>query len=55
MAGTTLTDRLFDDADTAPNDPCSLFDEWLALAQKSVPNDPHAIALGCVYEVCVDY
>src|SRR5690606_30501081 len=45
MAGTTLTDRLFDDADTAPIDPCSLFEEWFTLAQQSEPNDPHAMAL----------
>jgi len=50
MAGTTLTDRLFDDADTAPIDPCSLFEEWFALAQQSEPNDPHAMALATVDE-----
>src|SRR5262245_19215087 len=50
MAGTTLTDRLFDDADTAPIDPCSLFEEWFALAQASEPNDPHAMALASVDE-----
>jgi pyridoxamine 5'-phosphate oxidase len=50
MTGTTLTDRLFDDADTAPIDPCSLFEEWFALAQQSEPNDPHAMALASVDE-----
>jgi len=50
MARTTLTDRLFDDADTASIDPCSLFEEWFALAQQSEPNDPHAMALATVDE-----
>ena len=50
MAGTTLTDRLFDDADTAAIDPCSLFEEWFALAQESEANDPHAMALASVDE-----
>ena len=48
MAGTTLTDRLFDDADTAPIDPCSLFEDWFTLAQENEPNDPHAMALATV-------
>lgn len=50
MAALSLTDRLFDDADTAPIDPCSLFEEWFALAQESEPNDPHAMALASVDE-----
>ena len=50
MAGTTLTDRLFDDADTAPIDPCSLFEEWFTLAQEREPNDPHAMALATADE-----
>lgn len=48
MSATTLTDRLFDDSDIAPIDPCSLFEEWFALAQESEPNDPHAMALATV-------
>lgn len=48
MPATTLTERLFDDSDTAPIDPCSLFEEWFALAQESEPNDPHAMALASV-------
>jgi len=48
MPATTLTERLFDDSDTAPIDPCSLFEEWFAAAQQSEPNDPHAMALASV-------
>ncbi|HQZ11769.1 MAG TPA: pyridoxamine 5'-phosphate oxidase [Devosia sp.] len=48
MSATNLTDRLFDDADKAPIDPCSLFEEWFAAAQQSEPNDPHAMALATV-------
>jgi pyridoxamine 5'-phosphate oxidase len=48
MPATTLTDRLFDDSDTAPIDPCSLFEEWFVLAQQNEPNDPHAMALASV-------
>ncbi len=47
---TTLTDRLFDDADTGEIDPCSLFEEWFTLAQESEVNDPHAMALATVDE-----
>jgi pyridoxamine 5'-phosphate oxidase len=50
MPPTTLTERLFDDSDTAPIDPCSLFEEWFAMAQQSEPNDPHAMALATVDE-----
>lgn len=50
MSATTLTERLFDDSDTAAIDPCSLFEEWFALAQQSEPNDPHAMALATVDE-----
>jgi len=50
MAGTTLTERLFDDADTAPIDPFSLFEDWFTLAQESEPNDPHAMALASIDE-----
>lgn len=48
MPATTLTERLFDDSDTAAIDPCSLFEEWFGLAQESEPNDPHAMALASV-------
>jgi pyridoxamine 5'-phosphate oxidase len=48
MSATTLTERLFDDSDTAAIDPCSLFEEWFTLAQQSEPNDPHAMALASV-------
>lgn len=45
MAANNLTDRLFDDADTAPIDPFSLFEDWFTEAQLKEPNDPHAMAL----------
>jgi pyridoxamine 5'-phosphate oxidase len=45
---TTLTDRLFDDADTSLIDPFEVFEEWFALAQESEPNDPHAAAVATV-------
>ena len=48
MPATTLTERLFDDSDTAPIDPCSLLEEWFTAAQESEPNDPHAMALASV-------
>ena len=44
----SLSDRLFDDADTAPIDPFALFEEWFAEAQASEPNDPHAMAVATV-------
>ena len=47
---TTLTERLFDDSDREPIDPCSLFEDWFTLAQQSEPNDPHAMALATVDE-----
>lgn len=50
MSATTLTDRLFDDSDTQPIDPCSLFEDWFTLAQEREPNDPHAMALASVDE-----
>ncbi len=43
MSAVTLTDRLYDDADTAAIDPCSLFEEWFTLAQESEPNDPQGM------------
>jgi len=48
MTATTLTQRLFDDADTAPIDPCSLFEDWFNEAQLAEPNDPHAMAIATV-------
>ena len=48
MSAVTLTDRLYDDADTSAIDPCSLFEDWFTLAQESEPNDPHAMALATV-------
>ncbi len=50
MTALTLTDRLFDDSDTAPIDPCSLFEDWFDAASASEPNDPHAMALATVDE-----
>lgn len=35
---------------TERNDPHALFDEWLADAEKSEPNDPNAVALASVDE-----
>ena len=48
MLALTLTDRLFDDADTVEIDPFSLFEEWFALAGDSEPNDANAMALATV-------
>lgn len=48
MPGLTLTDRLFDDTDSAEIDPFSLFEDWFAEAGESEPNDPHAMALATV-------
>ena len=45
---TSLTQRLFDDSDAAPIDPCSVFEDWFAEATASEPNDPHAMALATV-------
>ena len=39
MTATSLSERLFDDTDTAPLDPLSLFEEWYAEAQGSELND----------------
>jgi pyridoxamine 5'-phosphate oxidase len=50
MLATSLTDRLFDDADKAPIDPFSLFEDWFADAQERELNDPHAMALATVDE-----
>src|SRR5690606_25631619 len=48
MSATNLTDRLFDDADTASIEPFSLFEDWFSAAQQAEPNDPHAVALATV-------
>ncbi|WP_417309092.1 pyridoxamine 5'-phosphate oxidase [Devosia sp.] len=48
MAALSLTDQVFDDADTGPVDPCSLFEDWFTLAQQNEPNDPHAMAIASV-------
>ena len=48
MPAATLSERLFDDADTAPIDPFALFEEWFAEAKASEPNDPHAMAVATV-------
>jgi pyridoxamine 5'-phosphate oxidase len=50
MGEPSLTDRLYDDADTGPIDPFDLFEEWFALAETNEPNDPHAMALATVDE-----
>ena len=48
MPDSTLTDRLFDDADKADLDPFSLFEEWFAEARASEVNDPNAMSLATV-------
>jgi pyridoxamine 5'-phosphate oxidase len=48
MAALTLTERLFDDADTGDIDPFGIFEEWFAEARDKEPNDPHAMALATV-------
>lgn len=48
MPAQTLTDRLFDDADTGEIEPFSLFEEWYAAAQESEPSDAHAMAVASV-------
>jgi pyridoxamine 5'-phosphate oxidase len=48
MTASSLTERLFDDDDTAPIDPFSLFEDWYAEAEASEPNDPHAMAVASV-------
>lgn len=50
MPEQTLTDRLFDDADKGAIDPFALFEEWLAEAVATEPNDPNAMALATVDE-----
>ena len=48
MPANSLSDRLFNDADTAAIDPMALFEEWFAAARDSEPNDPHAMAVATV-------
>jgi pyridoxamine 5'-phosphate oxidase len=48
MTVPTLSERLFDDADTGEIDPFSVFEEWFAEASASEPNDPHAMAVATV-------
>jgi pyridoxamine 5'-phosphate oxidase len=48
MPDSRLSDRIFDDDDISPLDPFLLFEEWYAAAQKSEPNDPHAMAVATV-------
>jgi pyridoxamine 5'-phosphate oxidase len=48
MPDKSLSDRLFDDGDSAPIDPMALFEEWFAEAKTSEPNDPHAMAVATV-------
>jgi pyridoxamine 5'-phosphate oxidase len=48
MTANSLSERIFDDADTGPIDPFSLFEEWFAAARDSEPNDPHAMAIATV-------
>jgi pyridoxamine 5'-phosphate oxidase len=48
MTANTLSERIFDDGDTAPIDPFSLFEEWYAEAEAAERNDPHAMALASV-------
>src|SRR6185437_4774799 len=44
----TLTERLYDDADRAPIDPFAVFEEWFAEAREKEPNDPHAMAVATI-------
>lgn len=48
MTASSLTERLYDDADRAPLDPFELFEAWFAEAKENEPNDPHAMALASV-------
>lgn len=46
----TLSQRVFDDADVDAIDPFALFEEWFAAARAAEPNDPHAMAVATVDE-----
>ena len=48
MTAQRLSDRIFDDGDSAPIDPFDLIEEWFANAKASAPNDPHAMAVATV-------
>jgi pyridoxamine 5'-phosphate oxidase len=48
MSHKSLTERLFDDSDTAALDPFNLFEAWLAEAIEAEVNDPNAMALATV-------
>jgi pyridoxamine 5'-phosphate oxidase len=48
MTAQRLSDRIFDDGDSASIDPFDLFEEWFADAKASEPNDPHAMAVATV-------
>src|SRR5690606_38320993 len=48
MPVSALTERLYDDADRAPIDPFSLFEDCFTEAGESEPNDPNAMALATV-------
>lgn len=48
MPASTLSQRLFDDTDTAAIDPFSLFEEWFAEAAAGEVNDPNAMTLATV-------
>jgi pyridoxamine 5'-phosphate oxidase len=48
MTANTLSERIFDDADTGAIDPFSLFEEWFDEAGTAERNDPHAMALATV-------
>jgi pyridoxamine 5'-phosphate oxidase len=48
MPASTLSDRLYDDADLGAIDPFAVFEEWFAMARDGEPNDPHAMALATV-------
>ncbi|MEQ1902499.1 MAG: pyridoxamine 5'-phosphate oxidase [Devosia sp.] len=44
----SLSDRIFDDADSGEIDPLELFEEWFAKAKEGEINDPNAMALATV-------
>jgi pyridoxamine 5'-phosphate oxidase len=48
MPEMSLSERVFDDRDTAPIDPFALFEEWYQKARETEPNDPHAMAVATV-------
>ena len=48
MPDLSLSERIFDDADTGPIEPFALFEEWYGLAVETEPNDPHAMAVATV-------